>query len=55
MLSLLQKHSAALTAKTEKTLAQRAGHLELLKGGGRRTGRKRIKEDKKVSVTKAKE
>ena len=29
----IQKHTAALTAKTERTLAQRAGHLELLKGG----------------------
>lgn len=40
---MFQKHTAALTAKTERTLAQRAGHLELLKGGkkeGKEAGRK---------------
>jgi hypothetical protein len=28
-----QKHSAGMAAMTEKKLAERAGHLELLKGG----------------------
>jgi hypothetical protein len=31
--SSLQKHSAGLTAMTERTLGAKAGHLELLKGG----------------------
>lgn len=30
---LLKKHTGGLTALTEKSLAQRAGHLEILKGG----------------------
>jgi hypothetical protein len=30
---LIKKHSAGHGAFTEKTLAQRAGHLEILKGG----------------------
>jgi hypothetical protein len=30
---LLKKHSVGLIALTEKNLAERAGHLELLKGG----------------------
>jgi hypothetical protein len=30
---MIKKHSAGLTAVTEKNLAERAGHLELLKGG----------------------
>ncbi|KAL1956722.1 hypothetical protein VTO42DRAFT_6872 [Malbranchea cinnamomea] len=30
---LVKKLSAGLTAKTERTLAEKAGHLELLKGG----------------------
>lgn len=29
----VQKHSAGLTAMTERTLGAKAGHLELLKGG----------------------
>ncbi|TVY29631.1 UPF0390 protein [Lachnellula hyalina] len=29
----LKKHSAGLTAMTERTLGAKAGHLELLKGG----------------------
>lgn len=33
MLVLMQKHSAGLTAMTERTLGAKAGHLELLKGG----------------------
>lgn len=28
-----KKHSAGLTAMTEKSLAGKAGHLEMLKGG----------------------
>lgn len=30
-----KKHSSGMTALTEKSLASRAGHLELLKGGKR--------------------
>lgn len=30
---LLKKHSAGLTALTEKNLAEKAGHLEMLRGG----------------------
>ncbi|KAK7514023.1 uncharacterized protein IWZ02DRAFT_438177 [Phyllosticta citriasiana] len=30
---LLKKHTGGLTALTEKSLAQRAGHLEILRGG----------------------
>lgn len=30
---MVQKHSAGLTAMTERTLGAKAGHLELLKGG----------------------
>ncbi|KAF2454678.1 hypothetical protein BDY21DRAFT_373928 [Lineolata rhizophorae] len=30
---LIRKHTAGLTALTEKNLAERAGHLEMLKGG----------------------
>ncbi len=30
-----QKHSSGLTAMTEKSLAGKAGHLELLRGGKR--------------------
>lgn len=30
---MVKKHTAGLTALTEKNLAQRAGHLELLAGG----------------------
>ncbi|KAF2247466.1 hypothetical protein BU26DRAFT_566444 [Trematosphaeria pertusa] len=28
-----KKHTAGLTAKTEKLLAEKAGHLEMLRGG----------------------
>lgn len=37
---ILKKHSAGLTAKTEKNLAQRVGHLELLPGGKKLVGGK---------------
>ncbi|KAH8761860.1 hypothetical protein F5882DRAFT_25973 [Hyaloscypha sp. PMI_1271] len=30
---MVKKHSAGLTAMTERTLGAKAGHLELLKGG----------------------
>lgn len=36
-----KKHTAGLTAKTEKLLAEKAGHLEMLRGG------KKEKEGKK--------
>jgi len=51
-----KKHTAGLQAVTEKTLAGRAGHLELLRGGkedrkrsipGKPTGGVKPKEDKK--------
>ncbi|KAF2089898.1 hypothetical protein K490DRAFT_16957, partial [Saccharata proteae CBS 121410] len=32
---ILKKHTAGLIGATEKQLAQRAGHLEMLKGGKR--------------------
>ncbi|EKG12974.1 hypothetical protein MPH_09892 [Macrophomina phaseolina MS6] len=41
---LLKKHSAGLTALTEKQLAEKAGHLEMLRGG---------KKDKKGEAKKA--
>jgi hypothetical protein len=40
----MKKHSSGLTAMTEKNLAEKAGHLEVLKGGkkeGRIGGEKR--------------
>ena len=36
-----KKHSAGLTAQTEKMLGEKAGHLELLRGG------KKDKKEKK--------
>lgn len=51
-----KKHTAGLQAVTERTLAGRAGHLELLRGGkkdrkqsvpGKPTGGKAPKEEKK--------
>lgn len=41
---IMKKHSSGLTAMTEKNLAEKAGHLEVLKGGkkqGRIGGEKR--------------
>ena len=32
---MMKKHTSGLTALTEKNLAQRAGHLEILAGGKR--------------------
>lgn len=37
---LTKKHSAGLTAKTERNLAERVGHLELLPGGRKKAGQK---------------
>ena len=38
-LSLIQKYTSGLTASTERHLAQKAGHLEILAGGkGRKKG-----------------
>ncbi|KAF2265521.1 hypothetical protein CC78DRAFT_579269 [Lojkania enalia] len=31
--NIKKKHAAGLTAKTEKMLAEKAGHLEMLRGG----------------------
>jgi hypothetical protein len=36
----LQKHTAGLTALTEKNLAERAGHLEMLAGGKKEQNKK---------------
>ena len=33
-----KKHTAGQTAKTESALAQKAGHLEILKGGKKKSG-----------------
>ncbi|EGX43394.1 hypothetical protein TWF173_001263 [Orbilia oligospora] len=33
--AIKKKHSGGLTAKTERNLAEKAGHLELLPGGKR--------------------
>lgn len=43
----LQKHTAGLTALTEKNLAERAGHLEMLAGGKKE--RKQKSDEKKKS------
>lgn len=42
----LQKHSAGLTAMTERTLGAKAGHLELLKGGKKNKDAKDGKDKK---------
>lgn len=34
-----QKYTSGMTAKTEQTLAERAGHLEMLGGGKRDRGK----------------
>jgi hypothetical protein len=44
---LVKKHSAGLAAVTEKNLAERAGHLEIL-GGGKKGG-KGAGADKKMA------
>ena len=41
-----QKHSAGLTAMTERTLGAKAGHLELLKGGKKNKDAKDGKDKK---------
>jgi hypothetical protein len=47
----LKRHSAALTSATEKLIASRVGHLELLKGNRREIEKaereKKEKESKK--------
>ncbi|ANB13703.1 hypothetical protein AWJ20_4646 [Sugiyamaella lignohabitans] len=48
---IAKKHSAALTSATEKLLASRVGHLELLKGT-RRELEKKEKEKKKKEAKK---
>lgn len=35
-----QKYTSGMTAKTEQTLAERAGHLEMLGGGKKERGGK---------------
>ena len=51
MLTPKQKHSSGLTAMTEKSLASKAGHLELLRGG--KKDKKLAGADKKNHVKKA--
>ena len=41
---MTKKHSAGLTATTEKSLAGKAGHLEMLRGG---------KKDRRIEKEKA--
>jgi Protein of unknown function (DUF2462) len=43
---MIKKHSAGLTAMTEKNLAERAGHLEML-SGGKKDKKKATKDSKK--------
>lgn len=50
--SIAKRHQAALTATTEKLLASRVGHLELLKGN-RRELEKKTKEDEEKKKKKA--
>ena len=38
MVVCVQKHSAGLVAKTERNLAEKAGHLEMLAGGKKKKG-----------------
>jgi hypothetical protein len=51
---LEQKHSAGLTAMTERTLGAKAGHLELLKGGKKNKDAKdgKDKKGKEVEIKK---
>ncbi|KAK3062985.1 hypothetical protein LTS18_002983 [Coniosporium uncinatum] len=44
---LVKKHTSGLTALTEKNLAEKAGHLEMLKGGKKDRLEKEGKERKK--------
>lgn len=50
-LTTFQKLSGGLTARTERSLAEKAGHLELLAGGKRDSkaaeGMRKAKKDKK--------
>ncbi|PBP19050.1 hypothetical protein BUE80_DR010092 [Diplocarpon rosae] len=43
---MTKKHSAGLTAMTERTLGAKAGHLELLKGGKKNKDAKEGKDKK---------
>jgi Protein of unknown function (DUF2462) len=42
---ITKKYSAGLTAKTEKMLEEKAGHLELLGSGARKKGRREAQRD----------
>lgn len=46
---IMKKHTSGLTALTEKNLAQRAGHLEIL-GGGKKDKREDSKGGKSKKV-----
>ncbi|KAF2093774.1 hypothetical protein NA57DRAFT_80772 [Rhizodiscina lignyota] len=43
---LVKKHTSGLTAMTERSLAQKAGHLEML-GGGKKAAKGTDKKGKK--------
>ncbi|KAK2625171.1 hypothetical protein QTJ16_005540 [Diplocarpon rosae] len=47
---MTKKHSAGLTAMTERTLGAKAGHLELLKGGKKNKDAKEGKDTKGNAV-----
>jgi hypothetical protein len=51
---LSQKLSAGLIAKTERSLAERAGHLELLAGGKNRKKKDGGNDKRKHNVKKQK-
>jgi hypothetical protein len=44
---LMKKHTSGLTAMTEKNLAEKAGHLELLGGGKKDKKEQALKEAQK--------
>ncbi|KAG5362664.1 hypothetical protein CJU89_1791 [Yarrowia sp. B02] len=44
---IAKKHQAALTTNTEKLLASRVGHLEILKGNRRELEKKNKEEEEK--------
>ncbi|KAG9237577.1 hypothetical protein BJ875DRAFT_453500 [Amylocarpus encephaloides] len=54
-MKMMKKHSAGLTAMTERTLGAKAGHLELIKGGKKNKDAAPVKgKDGKVIVEEKK-
>ncbi|KAH8820878.1 hypothetical protein F5884DRAFT_745217 [Xylogone sp. PMI_703] len=49
---MIKKHSAGLTALTERTLGAKAGHLEMLRGGKKDGGADKKGKDKSLSAQK---